>query len=180
MKKVNSFIAICFSVAFLLLANSCSKTGPAGPAGTGSTGPAGPTGAAGPAGATGTANVIYSPWLDVAFTLNNGTYAATIAAAKLDSLMLLKGEIKVYINTGYAAAPDILAIPFWNTSIIINDEFKLNTINLSSNIDASTGTDASGKYQQYRYVLVPGGTGARSAINWNNYAEVKKYLNLKD
>ena len=33
---------------------------------------------------------------------------------------------------------------------------------------------------QYRYILIPGGKAARSAIDWNNYAAVKKYLNLKD
>ena len=34
----------------------------------------------------------------------------------------------------------------------------------------------------FRYILIPGGTTARTAkiIDWNNYAAVKAYLGLKD
>jgi hypothetical protein len=38
------------------------------------------------------------------------------------------------------------------------------------------------KYWQHRYILIPGGTptGRYAKINWDNYAEVKAYLNLQD
>jgi hypothetical protein len=38
------------------------------------------------------------------------------------------------------------------------------------------------KYQQYRYILIPGGAEARKAagIDWNDYKQVKAYLHLKD
>ena len=51
-----------------LFFTACSKTGPTGPAGpAGQDGAAGAAGPAGPKGDTGTANVIYSPWLDVTY-----------------------------------------------------------------------------------------------------------------
>jgi len=53
---------------------------------------------------------------------------------------------------------------------------------LYSTEDASTFTSGGSKAWQYRYVVIPGGTAARTAktINWNNYAEVKAYLGLKN
>jgi len=183
MKRINPLMTLCFVMVFLLMAAaSCKKgdTGPAGPAG-----PAGPTGATGATGAkgdTGTANVIYSPWLDVAFTRadTSSPYIGTIAAPKLDANMLAKGEIKVYANLNYVSAPIVYPLPYFDGAYIINVAFQVGTITMVSNDNFSTGTDATGKYQQYRYILIPGGKAARSSINWNDYAEVKKYLNLKD
>ncbi|MDQ6845768.1 MAG: collagen-like protein, partial [Bacteroidota bacterium] len=105
---------------------NCKKgdTGPAGPAGAnGANGATGPTGPQGPKGDTGTANVIYSPWLDVAFladTVHNGTiidtlgYYAHIAAAKLDTNILARGEMKVYLNLGSAATPHVVPLPYFD------------------------------------------------------------------
>ncbi|MEP6750767.1 MAG: hypothetical protein ABJB86_23735 [Bacteroidota bacterium] len=189
MKQVNSFMALCFITVFLLVVASCSKTGPTGPAGA--TGPAGPAGAAGAAGGTGaagpagTANVIYSAWLDVPYQYQSTTPGDTvwfgnIPAPKLDTNILTKGEMKVYWNDNYAKAIDIAPLPYNDGGSIILVNFEVGNIYLTANFNAGTGTDGTGKFWQYRYILVPGGTGARSAINWNNYAEVKKYLNLKD
>ncbi|MEO6315081.1 MAG: collagen-like protein [Chitinophagaceae bacterium] len=186
MKKVNALMALCLIAACTFLAASCSKEGPTGPAGA--TGPAGPTGAAGTPGATGAkgdtgvANVIYSAWLDVPFTQDATTtnWIGTIAAPKIDANMLNKGEIKVYINFNYAATPTVVPLPYYDGNDIINVAFELQKITLISTYDFSSGSDATGKYYQYRYILIPGAKGARSAIDWNNYAEVKKYLNLQD
>jgi len=182
MRQIHPFFTCCFVAAFLLIAAACSKTGPTGA--TGPAGPAGPTGATGATGAAGpagTANVIYSDWTAFTFiadTVHNGTVIDTVGshyswtAAKLTADILNKGEIKVYINFGTTAAPDVAPIPYFDTQYIINDEFLLSTIYIYSNA-VLTGLP-------FRYILIPGGTGARSAIDWNNYAEVKKYLNLKD
>jgi hypothetical protein len=59
--------------------------------------------------------------------------------------------------------------------------FTSGKIELYATDNGSTYTNTSGvKQWQYRYILVPGGVTARSAINWNNYQQVKDYLELKD
>src|SRR5436190_541091 len=82
MKQVNVLTTLCFVAVFALLIASCSKDGPAGATGpAGPAGPAGAAGAAGPKGDTGVANVIYSPWLDAAYsadTIHTGAIIDTI------------------------------------------------------------------------------------------------------
>lgn len=183
-----------------LLFTSCSKDGEPGPAGEqgekgdkGDPGTGGPAGPAGPKGDQGTANVIYSNWLDVVYKpdtihLVNGQidtlgYYADIDAPKLTKSMLNTGELKIYINLNSVADPVITTIPYnGGNGIYINFQAFESTISFYSNIDAGTLVNAGVKYQQYRYVIIPGGTTARtaSAVDWNNYAAVKAYLGLKD
>ena len=185
MKKLTMRAIAALLVSAVLAFSSCSKEGPAGA--TGPAGPAGPTGATGAQGATGTANVIYSEWIDTttwhADTVHNGaqidtvSYTALVSAPQLDLGILNTGVIKVYADFNLDATdPTVLALPYLGSSFYIDALFYLNTIQLSSNVDF-TGLPV-------RYVLVPGGTAAgrksAQAIDWNNYAEVKKYLNLKD
>jgi len=193
MRQIHPFFTCCFVAAFLLIAAACSKTGPTGA--TGPAGPAGPTGAAGAAGAAGpagTANVIYSTWLDAKYkadTQHNGTvidtlgfYFDTTGITKLTSAILTSGEIKIYINLGTATSPAIIPLPYWDpySQISINPTFFTGEIYIYSDYNVSTYLNAGVKQQQWRYILIPGGTTARSAVDWNNYAEVKKYLNLPD
>jgi len=192
MKQVNTLTTLCFVAVFALVIASCSKDGPAGPAGAaGPAGPAGAAGATGPKGDTGVANVIYSPWLDATYTadtIHTGAIIDTIgfyylaAAPKLTNAILTTGEIKVYINLESAATPRIVPLPYFDPyfGISVNPTFSNALITLYSNLNVSTYTDTGIKYQQWRYILIPGGKPARSAIDWNNYAEVKKYLNLTD
>ena len=185
MRQINALMTLCFIAVFVLVIASCSKEGPAGPAGAqGVQGAQGTQGIQGVKGDTGVANVIYSAWLDVTYTQDatSMTWSATIPAPKLDANMLSKGEMRVYINFGLANAPLVAPLPDFDGADILNVGFELQKIDLISTYDYSTGTDAASgqKYYQYRYILIPGGKAARSAINWNNYAEVKKYLNLKD
>lgn len=189
-------------LALPLFFASCTKEGPAGPAGP--QGPAGPTGAAGAAGAQGAqgepgaANVIYSDWLDVTFSPQTDTtggrldtlgWSAEIPAPQLVDSILNKGVVKVYLNLGNSdsASAVVVALPFITSDgALINPFYFPGTIALDANIDASTYTDPSDskKYLQYRYILIPGGTAAgrkpNVGIHWDNYAEVKKYLGLKD
>jgi hypothetical protein len=173
---------VCAVVGMLLISCKKGDTGPAGAAGA--AGPAGPAGAAGVAGATGTANVIYSTWIDTATwvvdTQHNGAvidtlgYFANFNAPKLDLNILTTGEIKVYVNANTTADPTVFPLPYNNGSLFIDVAFFLNTIQLFSN-GKLTGVP-------FRYVLIPGGTAARTykSIDWKNYAEVKAYLGLKD
>ena len=192
------------TVPFLLLLAttfmivSCSKEGPAGAQGP--AGPAGPTGAAGAPGAPGTpgapgapgsTNVIYSAWLDVKFTPNTDSslWVGKIAAQRLVDSILNKGDIKVYVNAGTATVPFVIALPIYDAFVIgaiINPYFELRNITLAATDDVSTFTDQGQKVLQYRYILIPGGVGAGrgitggTTVNWNDYKQVKQYLNLKD
>lgn len=181
-------------LALPLFFASCTKEGPAGPAGP--QGPAGPTGTAGAAGAQGaqgepgTANVIYSAWLDVTFEGTDTTgWFADIPAPQLSDSILNTGTMKVYANFGSDSANSqfIVTLPVTTelfTGVTMQPYFSNQLISLVSTANLSTVTDNGYKYFQYRYVLIPGGTAAarnaKGTVNWNNYAEVKKYLGLKD
>ncbi len=199
MSKTLHFLPYILGMALVMAVFSCKKgdPGPAGPAGP--AGPQGPAGASGPAGQPGTANVIYSAWLDVTYTPIKDTDATTgvidtvawvsqINAPGITNAILTSGEIKVYLNVGSAAQPAVFPLPITDlyalTGVLnINLYFTLQKINLYATDDASTFTSSGTKVWQYRYILIPGGTsGGRMAksIDWNNYAEVQKYLGLKD
>lgn len=200
MKRFTLNIASCFILAFALLAVSCGKDGDTGPKGdTGAQGPQGPQGPAGPTGPQGPAGggsgtVIYSDWLDVAFKpdtihtsgggIDTTGYFADIDVAKLDENMLATGEIKIYLNGFNATDPEVIPLPYYDvySNLNINARFYKNLISLYSNGDISTVQDRNGvKYQQYRYVLIPGNVEARKAgIDWNDYVQVKAYLGLEN
>ena len=185
MKKFNLFrLSLLFTVIFVFA--GCAKdgdTGPQGPAGP--AGPAGPTGTQGPKGDVGTANVIYSPWLDVTFqesTANPGNFLAQINAATLTNDIITKGEMKVYLNIGTAGDPSVLALPIsGDLGFAVIPFFEIGAITLLSDIDAGTEGTGAEKSFQYRYVFIPGMVpGRRATIDWNNYQEVKKHLGLTD
>lgn len=182
-------LAITFIIA------SCSKDGPAGA--TGPQGPAGANGAAGAAGATGatgatgTANVIYSDWLDVKFEpydTDTTFWVTQIIAQNLVDSILRKGEIKVYWNRGNDSVGKLDIIPLPNNDpfyvgAVINPYFSEKLIKLAADLDASTFTINGSKSNQFRYILIPGGTKAGrgvKTIDWNDYKQVQAYLGLKD
>lgn len=190
MKKVTLQIMASVFVIMSIVLASCSKEGPAGPAGA--QGPAGPTGAQGPAGAKGdpgTANVIYSDWLDVTF---NEDGFAILPAPGLSMDILNSGSVKLYWNIMDKSDPLIVSVPctvpasllFEDTDendppVFVDAYFVKDTILLTTNYNISS----QGGLSQFRYILIPGGTPvARKAagIDWNNYAEVRKYLNLPE
>ena len=189
MRKISFVYSFATAISIALILVACSKEGdqgPAGPAGAaGPAGPAGATGATGPKGDTGTANVIYSNWIDTATwrpdTLMEGSviidtvgWFANINAPKLTTTMLNTGELKVYVNLGNAASPVVFPLPFNNGAVFIDPAFFLSTIQIYSNAKL-TGLPV-------RYILIPGSVKGRIGqnVNWNNYAEVKAYLGLKD
>ncbi|ANE52895.1 hypothetical protein [Flavisolibacter tropicus] len=201
MKKSNTLFPLFLSIVLAVTIVSCQKgedgaQGPAGPAGpAGAVGAQGPAGATGPAGQPGSSNVIYSNWLDVPYaadTIHTGAvidtlgFIALIDAPKLVDSIINKGIIKVYWNANTAADPTVVALPYFETGamfnapLTINTFFKVQKIFLYANFNVSSFTQQNQKVWQYRYVLIPGGQTGRSNINWNNYAEVKAYLGLKD
>ncbi len=81
MKKINFLFTFSFLLITSFIYTSCKKgdTGPPGPPGpAGPAGPTGTTGLTGPKGDTGVANVIYSAWLDVAFTEGLGGVSGSV------------------------------------------------------------------------------------------------------
>lgn len=190
MKKLTLQITAIAFVAVNVLLASCSKEGPAGPQGDqGLQGPQGTPGAKGDKGEPGTANVIYSDWLDVTF--NEGV--ARIEAQELTADILNGGDIKVYWNAGTAAIPLVVPVPCVfpiafiveepeedQPDVYIDPYFQVGAINLGSNYDLTTTPEGAFRF---RYILIPGGIAARKAgpaVDWNDYNQVKKYLNLKD
>ena len=170
----------CAVVGMLLLA-SCSKDGAKGD--TGPAGPAGPTGAAGAAGVAGpagTANVIYSEWTDtLTYFLTSATTTDTIfgdlTVPKLTADILNHGDIKVYVNLGSDTDPFVISLPYTGgDGGYVLPYFFIGGIEIESNLNIVGAP--------LRYILIPGGTAARTykQINWNSYAEVKAYLGLKD
>jgi hypothetical protein len=195
--KLNFGAPFYLLIAISLFIVSCSKQGPAGPAGpAGPQGPAGSAGAAGAQGAQGnpgTANVIYSNWIDtVKFQGSDSTgWFAGISAPQLVDSIINTGEIKVYLNYGSDSADNQFITPLptvdlflFGGSVYINPYFSPKFITLASTSDVSSYTSNNFHHFRYRYILIPGGTPAgrnpKGTINWNNYAEVKKYLGLKD
>jgi hypothetical protein len=193
MKKKSLSITSFLLLAMTLIITSCSKTGPAGATGaTGATGPAGPTGATG---ATGTANVIYSPWLNVKFTGNDtiGWYG-DIPAPKLADSIINHGEIKVYFNAGSdsVGGEAVFPLPIYDLfylGVAINPYFSVDTIFLAATLNVSSVLNNGHNYYQFRYIIIPGGTTAlpvsvngmkSNTIDWNDYNQVKAYLGLKD
>ncbi|HWK01997.1 MAG TPA: hypothetical protein VNS58_00100 [Puia sp.] len=178
MKRISwgHFSLLLFSVSLLLAACSKSKDGATGPAG-----------AAGTNGTPGTANVIYSGWLDVTYNLNttDSLYDGTIQTPALADSILQKGDVKVFVNFGTAAAPSIVPLPYSQLTssglLFINISFGEQKISLVSDADASTYVNSGSKQLQYRWVVIPGGVAsARSGIDWKNYAQVKSYLGIPD
>jgi hypothetical protein len=190
MKLDSCLRPLAYLLVISLLFANCKKgdVGPAGP-----TGPAGPSGSQGLKGDTGTANVIYSGWLDVAYqpdTIHIGTaidtigFYGNITATKLTNAILSGGELKVYMNAGTSANPDVFILPYLDpySGIHVTPEFFVQRIYLYSNANVSTVTQNALKYLQYRYILIPGGVNARMAhpVDWSDYNKVKIYLGLKD
>ena len=172
--KISMFVLV---VSFAVAACSKPKDGTNGTNGTN-----------GATGATGTANVIYSAWLSIPYTLaaDSSAYLATITAPKLADSIVAKGEVLVYVNANTAASPAVTLLPYSyidNSSgylLYINAYFLTGKIELSADYDASTFTYNGSLAYQYRYIIIPGGIAGRSAIDWKNYAAVKQYLGLKD
>ena len=176
-------------LATVLLVTACKK-GDDGPAGEkGEKGDTGATGTTGATGKPGTANVIYSAWQDVTFNLvDSFTAVGTITAPKIVDSIIQKGEVKVFWNINTVSSPTIVALPYHDNGVVFGLSdlaniplIKAGTIALYSNYNLSSRTNTAGeKVFQYRYLIIPGGVSARSAVNWNDYNQVKSYLDLKD
>ncbi|HEX6430844.1 MAG TPA: collagen-like protein, partial [Niastella sp.] len=167
MKRTNQwslhhFFYYMLAVALTITACKKGDTGPQGEKGDkGDTGSTGATGNTGTKGDPGTANVLYSPWLDLAYSLDaaSGVFFTQITEPKVTDNLLSTGEIKVYINFGTPDNKVISPLPFVEGDVQITPIYAESTIELDANVNASTVTSSTTgkKSRQYRYILIPGG-----------------------
>ena len=175
MKKLNALSAIGTALVLtsgLFLMNCKGTDGAVGPAGA-----IGPAGAAGATGTTGSANVIYSDWISVTFTGSITSYVGTINAPKLTQDILDKGLVQTYFKntTGLVNSLNFYQ-PNGTTPYSL---WAYNTVG-KINMNGANYNPSSPTYL-YRYILVPGGVGARkAAIDYTDYEAVKEYYNLPD
>ena len=189
MKRTNQwslhhFFYYMLAVALTITACKKGDTGPQGE--KGDKGDAGATGNTGTKGDAGTANVQYSAWMDLTYTLDatSNVFFTQITEPKVTESLLSTGEIKVYINFGTPDNKVISPLPLVQGTAQITPFYLVGGIELDANVNASTVTSSTTgkKSRQYRYILIPGGTTVRmnKQVDWNNYEEVKAYLGLKD
>ncbi|MBO0935913.1 collagen-like protein [Fibrella sp. HMF5335] len=175
-----TLLVLITALAISVSACQKAKDGEVGPQGaTGATGPAGPKGdpgAAGPKGDPGTANVIYSAWIDVAFTGSGTTYTGNITAPKITQDVLDKADIRVY----WSESSRVITLPYaevvGTTAYTVHQRFYVGRVELKASYALST--------QKMRYVIIPGsvasGRVGNDGIDRNDYAAVKAYYHLPD
>jgi len=161
--SVLSIASVAFFTLFLSTTNVSCKKGDTGPKGD-----------------TGNANVAYSAWLNVQYAQQvpqpgDTFYTATITAPKITDSVVSKGDVRVYVNTGTSAAPEIVSLPL---STIIIPFISKGKIDLQAADNYSTVT-STGLYS-YRYVIIQGSAPARMNVNLNDYNTVKRLYNIPD
>jgi hypothetical protein len=185
-----------FVFAFLSLGyTSCKKkAGPPGP-----TGPQGPQGVQGIQGPAGTANVIYSSWFTpAAWTtpgLSSSSYSFDRSAPGVTASVISQGTVLAYVQlTGDGGFTRPLP-----TTINITPSFiyQLNFLIAGAGTLRFTTHDIQGTFtpgitNQYRYIIIPGGTAGGRLISGPaagysipqlkalNYEEIKRLLNIPD
>lgn len=131
----------------------------------------------GPAGANGNANVIGTNVVTInSWTASGAAWFATISAPGITSSIVDKGQVSVFVQYGttWWSLPDL------NGKNSTQYGFGIGTVTLvNSNSDGTTpGNPGS---QTFRIVIISASNRlANPNVNWKNYSEVKKVLNLKD
>jgi len=166
-------------------------TGPQGPAGPrGATGPQGP---AGPQGPVGTANVIYSGWLSFQQAqrdtiIDNTTLKINhLPVPRLTQAIIDNGVIQVYMRFLTSVFP----LPYTGDAGAGTGPSKTSTVSfipkqgvlyITRYTHDNTASIGFGPVQ-FRYVLIPGGVSANTALNHVNlqdYEAVKAALHIVD
>ena len=175
MKAITKLLSFAVVMVMFILLDACKaekgEVGPIGPAGAnGANGANGTIGATGATGATGTANVIYSDWATVTFTGSGTSWSGKITAPKITQDILDKGVVKAYFKFG----TDVYEGSYVSAvnGAIMHYFINLGAINIRSTFNAT---------YLWRYIIIPGGVGARkAAVDYSDYEAVKKYHNLPD
>jgi hypothetical protein len=199
MKKRLILSTLSLLTAGFMFIGCTGDDGAVGPAGA--KGDTGAQGAGGAKGDAGTANVIYSEWLEVPETktnsANNELKSVDFVAAKITQEIIDNGVILAYVKSGDNQPVTQLSYTtnFWNT----NGTSILGSYSLYANAALgkitfyqrwiTPGTIPSewinfkgSIINRFRYVIIPKGlSGARqAAVDYSDYAAVKKHFNLPD
>lgn len=188
MKILNTIKNFLFIVTIALITGltSLSCEGPEGPTGAqGPQGSEGPQGLQGPQGEEGTANVIYSPWMDIEWDEDeSNSKIMFIAELLITEEFVETGTVLMFIKS--SGGNLVYPLPFVNGSdflyyalgyepgIIVGLVFSVESMNGS--------TVNSYPDNQIRYVLIPDGieNTAGKQIDFNNYDQVAKWYGITD
>lgn len=201
MKRLSTYFKLVIVLA--IFASACKgpagETGPAGATGAqGAAGPAGATGPAGPAGKDGkdgagtASNITTSAWITAKpadwDTNEDSTFFSIFAIEKaVTQAVLDKGAVLAYVK-GATDKDYIIPLPysagaFQLSYVPIFDatEGGLMEFDFSPFIEGLDPADIGDL--AFRYVIIKDLSligGRAKAINWKDYEEVKRELNLKD
>jgi hypothetical protein len=173
-----------FMLSLVITIGACSKEGDVGPAGA--QGPAGEQGPEGPEGKPGTANVIYSPWMDITWNgINEPAYKTMrIDEDKITSEFLENGgTVLYYIRQKTTDFEVVLALPHFLGSIHMYGVTQISSGQSRVGLAAQTqdGSDIPADFfsgLQFRYVLIPGGTVTGRMRT--DYETIKALYNIRD
>jgi hypothetical protein len=204
MKQISSFFKLIIVLA--IFASACKgpagETGPAGATGAagpqgaagaaGAAGPAGPAGPAGKDGASASSNITTSAWVSVApnqweTDADSTFFSAFLTEKAITQAVLDKGAVLGYVK-GATATDYILPMPYSAGA------FQISYVPI---FDATQGGIIEFDFTPFLEGVAPGDIGSLAfryviikdlnliggrakAINWKDYNEVKRELNLKD
>ena len=211
MKIATRLFLIFFTLLFLAGCSKDGEDGAIGPQGPqGEQGPAGPAGAdgadgedgaqgdQGEQGDPGTANVMYSEWIDTEFGNSIATSAAsfTIDAPEIDADMLNFGTILVFGRRADILPGPIVDIRVYQLPIVFGAARQQSYFFVATNdeeIIISVHANEEGEsvgdgdfLEQYRYVLIPGGTPTSAKFSNSeelsamSYEEIQELFEIQD
>lgn len=175
---------------FALLFSACE--GPEGP--TGPAGPQGEQGPQGPEGPEGTANVIYSDWIQFDESNWSESYSLfgqtrreyPVQVSDLSQDILDQGTVAVYVR--FAGTPEkINSLPVITPisgfdNQVLDFELELESIVMAffNVVDEDSDPDTIGSQNEFRYVIIPGGTSANKAVtpDMSDYQAVVEYYGI--
>lgn len=204
MKQISSFFKLTLVLA--IFASACKgpagDTGPAGATGAqgaqgaagaaGATGPAGPAGPAGKDGASASSNITTSAWVTVGAndwdtTADSTFFSVFLIEKAITQAVLDKGAVLAYVK-GATATDYILPLPYSAGAFQISyvpifdaTDGGLMEFDFTPFLEGVAPGDLGSL--AFRYVIIKDLNligGRAKAINWKDYNEVKRELNLKD
>lgn len=188
MKKTHILI-FSFFLSLLILACSKGEQGDVGP--VGATGAKGLTGDKGEIGISNSKGMLISSWfeakptdwLPTSNTASNNKYYLIRNISALTKDVVSKGGAYMYVQLSNSTA--VYPLPYsvftptaFHLSCVINNlgttpgfQFNIDTVRLNGKV-----TDN----YKFRVVIIPTAARMSADVDWSNYEEVKKYLNLND
>lgn len=204
MKRITSLLKLSIVLAVFGLAckGPAGDTGPAGAAGAqgaqgaagaaGTAGPAGPAGPAGKDGASASSNIATSAWLTVPAnqweTDEDSTFFSVFLTEKaITQAVLDKGAVMAYVK-GANDKDYIIPLPYSAGAFQISyvpifdaTQGGIMEFDFAPFLEGVAPSDIGSL--AFRYIIIKDIAlvgGRQKAINWKDYTEVKRELNLRD